>query len=152
MHRVDPGTGTGTLPATRAFWWGCALAAPPIAFAAASGGFGIAAQAPLRDIAVLCLASIAEEIVFRGAVQPVLALKLGRRDALLPWITVSNVATSLVFAAAHLWRHPPLAALAVCPVSIVYGIARERSGRVWPAAALHVYFNLLLYAASRLVA
>ena len=139
-------------PATRVFWWSCALAAPPVALAAASLGFGIAASSLPRDLAVLGLASVAEEIVFRGALQPGLARLFGERDALLPWLTASNAATSVVFAAAHLWMHPPLAALAVFPVSLVYGVARERSGRVWPAALLHVCFNALLYAASRLVA
>jgi membrane protease YdiL (CAAX protease family) len=140
----------GTAVSTRAFWWISALTAPPVALAAAALGAGLATDAPLRDIAVLCLASLAEEIVFRGALQPALARALGRRDAVFAWLTTSNVATSVVFAAAHLWRHPPLTALAVFPVSLVFGIARERSGRVWPAAALHVYFNLLLYAASLL--
>ena len=149
------GTGETRASWSRAFWWACALAAPPIAFAAASMGGGMSTHEPVRDVAVLCLASVAEEIVFRGAVQPGLAHwfeRIGRRDAALPWLTASNVATSAVFAAAHLWRHPPLAALAVLPVSLVYGIARERSGRVWPAALLHTYFNLLLYGASMLVA
>ncbi len=149
------GTAEARTPWSRAFWWTCALAAPPVAFAAASMGGGMATHEPVRDLAVLCLASVAEEIVFRGAVQPGLAHWFGRkgwRDALLPWLTASNVVTSVVFAAAHLWRHPPLAALAVLPVSLVYGIARERSGRIWPPALLHAYFNLLLYGASMLVA
>jgi membrane protease YdiL (CAAX protease family) len=33
-------------------------------------------------------------------------------------------------------------------VSLVYGFARERTGRVAPAALLHLWFNVLLYAAS----
>jgi membrane protease YdiL (CAAX protease family) len=137
-------------PATRALWWSCALAAPPVAFAAAAAGLGIAVDDPLHDVVVLSLASVAEEIVFRGALQPGLARAFARHDAIAPWLSASNVATSIVFAAAHLWRHPPLAALAVLPVSLLYGLARERSGRLWPAALLHVYFNLLLYAASAL--
>lgn len=135
-------------PPARAFWWACAVAAPPIALATATLGGGMAASAPLRDIAVLSLVSIAEEIVFRGAMQPALSRAFDRRDRLLRWLTAGNVATSIVFAAAHLWNHPPLLALAVFPVSLVYGVARETSGRVWPTALLHVYFNLLLYAAS----
>ena len=135
---------------SRAFWWACLLSAPPVAAAAALLGVRMSVGTPVRDIAVLCLASVAEEIVFRGALQPGLARTLSARDALRPWLTLSNIATSIVFAAAHLWRHPPLAALAVFPVSLVYGVARERSGRVWPPALLHVYFNLLLYGASLL--
>ena len=138
------------------FWSLCVLAAPPIAFATAAAGFGMSVGEPLRDVALIVLASIAEEIVFRGALQPALATWLERRggragrSAALP--TPANAATSLLFAAFHLWGHPLAVAAAVFPVSLVFGRARELSGRTWPAAALHLYFNLLLYAASALLA
>lgn len=128
-----------------------ALAAPPLAWAAALLGLGLATRDPLRDIAVLLLWSVAEEIVFRGALQPAAASALARRgapDRLLPWLTTSNLLVSALFALTHLWRHAPLGALAVFPVSLVYGLAREASGRVWPPAVLHSAFNLLLYGAS----
>lgn len=138
------------------FWWLCAVAGPPIAFATAAAGYPMAVVDPLRGLALIVLASVAEEIVFRGALQPALAAWLerratqdGRRRRLL---TPGNVATSLLFAAFHLWGHPLAVAAAVFPVSLVFGRARELSGRTWPAAALHVYFNLLLYAASWLLA
>src|SRR6185295_12706016 len=137
--------------AARAFWWACALAAPPIAVAVAAAGFPMARHAPLPDIALIALWSVAEEIVFRGALQPAIARALERRfgPALqAAWLTPANLATSALFAASHLWRHPWPVALGVFPVSLVYGKARELSGRWWPAAVLHVAFNLLLYAAS----
>jgi membrane protease YdiL (CAAX protease family) len=141
--------------ATRMLWWLCAAGAPPIAYAAAAAGYRIAITDPLRDLALIALASIAEEIVFRGAVQPALAAWFARRSAHgsgRPLLTKENAATSLMFAAFHLWGHPLVVAAAVFPISLVYGRARELSGRTWPAAALHVYFNLLLYAASWLLA
>jgi len=58
----------------------------------------------------------------------------------------------LLFAAFHLWRHPLAVAIGVFPVSLVYGKARELSGQWWPAAGLHFAFNLLLCAASWLLA
>src|SRR5204863_7079027 len=91
------------------------------------------------------------EIVFRGALQPALARAFAGRVATpapAAWLTPANLATSVVFAALHLWRHPWPVALGVFPVSLVYGKARELSGRWWPAAVLHLFFNLLLYAAS----
>ena len=133
---------------TPLFWWLAVLAGPPVAWLAARAGWGLAVGDPARDLALLMLVTVAEEIVFRGAVQPGLARLLARRDAALPGLTLSNVATSALFALAHLWRHAPLAAAAVFAVSLVYGIARERSGRVWPAALLHAWFNVALYAAS----
>jgi membrane protease YdiL (CAAX protease family) len=88
--------------------------------------------------------------VFRGAVQPAIA-RITQRGA-AAWITPANALTSLLFAALHLWRHPAVVAALIFPVSLVYGRARELSGRTWPAATLHLYFNLLLYAASALLA
>ena len=141
---------------TLVFWSLCVLAAPPIAFATAAAGFAMSVADPLRDVALIVLASVAEEIVFRGALQPALATWLERHAAAAARgrapLTVANVATSLLFAAFHLWGHPLAIAAAVFPVSLVFGRARELSGRTWPAAALHVYFNLLLYAASALLA
>lgn len=138
------------------FWWFCALAGPPIAFMTVAAGFPMAATDPLRDVALLALASAAEEVIFRGFVQPTLATwferRSGQRCQRPRLLTPANAATSLLFAALHLWGHPLVVAAAVFPVSLVLGRARELSGRTWPAAALHVYFNLLLYAASWLLA
>jgi len=135
----------------RAFWRACVLVAPPIALAVAAAGFTMARHEPLRDIAFIALWSFAEEIVFRGALQPALARAFARRfgpEGQARWLTPANLATSVLFAALHLWRHPVAVAAGVLPVSLVYGKARELSGRWWPAALLHLYFNVLLYAAS----
>ncbi len=130
-----------------AFWWACALAAPPVALATAAAGFAMKVSDVPRDVAVIVAWSVAEEIVFRGGLQPWLARALPERWQRRP-VTLANLATSAVFCAAHLWRHPWPLAVAVFPVSLVYGAAREQSGRVWAPALLHTTFNLLLYAAS----
>jgi membrane protease YdiL (CAAX protease family) len=142
-------------PDPRAFWRICVLAAPPIACAIALAGFPAAVHEPWRDVALIVLWSVAEEIVFRGALQPALAAAFARRSVTAGrqgWLTPANLVTSAAFALLHLWRHPVAVAAGVFAVSLVYGKARELSGRWWPAAALHVYFNLLLYAASWLPA
>ena len=132
------------------FGWGCILIAPPLAWAAAAGGYGIAHIEPLRDLAWLALWSVAEEAVFRGGVQRVLLHKMPARAA---GISAANAITSLLFAASHLWAHPPLVALGVLPVSLLLGAAYERSGeRLRAPIALHLYFNGLLYAATFLLA
>ena len=132
------------------FWVASVLLGPPVAALAAHAGFTLAHADVGRDLASLALWSFAEEIVFRGGVQPALARWLNRaaRGRVAVWLTPANLATSAVFAAAHLWRHPWPLALAVFPVSLVYGRAREISGRWWPAALLHCWFNACLYAAS----
>jgi membrane protease YdiL (CAAX protease family) len=129
-----------------AFWWSCALAAPPLAVAIACAGYGIARIHPARDIALLALGAVAEELVFRGGVQAALRARL---PAQAFGLSVANIGASTLFALAHLWAHPPLVALGVLPVSLVLGAAYERSGhRLAAPMALHLYFNLLLYAAS----
>ena len=150
-------TRTGPAPpaaGARRFWWGCALAALPVAFVVAAAGYPMATPDPLRDLAMLAFGSVLEEIVFRGLLQPALARAFERRR----WpaggspLTLANVATSVLFAAFHLWRHPLAVALGVFPVSLIYGRARELSGHWWPAALLHIGFNVALYAASWLLA
>ena len=129
------------------FWWACLLLGPPVAWAVAAAGLSMPVHDPLRDLVAIVAWSVAEEIVFRGGLQPLLARGFDARGA--RWaITPANVGTSVVFAALHAWRHGPLLALGVFPLSLLYGFARDRSGRVAPAALLHVWFNVLLYAAS----
>jgi len=132
-----------------ALWWGCILVAPPVAWVAATQGYGIAQGNPRIDVALLAVAAVVEEVVFRGGLQALL-LRRFRQQAV--GISAANLATSLIFAAAHLWAHPPLAALGVLPVSLVLGAAYEGSGgRLGPPIALHLYFNLLLYGAGTLL-
>jgi len=142
MHHRPLRPGTSTL----VFCLVAAVAAVPIAFGVAAAGYGVAALDPPRDLAAIVLWSVAEEIVFRGAIQPAVARALKQAGA--AWITPANALTSLLFSALHLWRHPLVVAASIFPVSLVYGRARELSGRVWPAALLHLTFNALLYAAS----
>jgi membrane protease YdiL (CAAX protease family) len=134
----------------QALWWACALLAPPIAWIATAHGYGIAGHGgPLRDLAVLATVAVVEEIVFRGGIQSVLRRRFGLTAQALG-VSAANAIASVLFALAHLWAHPPLAALGVWPVSLVLGAAYERQGeRLLAPVVLHLYFNGLLYAASR---
>ncbi len=123
-----------------------AAVAVPIAIVVAAAGFGMSTRDPVRDLAVIALWSVTEEIVFRGGLQP--WFERVTKPGPSRWITPANVLTSMLFAALHLWRHPVAVAVLVFPVSLVYGRARELSNRVWPAALLHLWFNGSLYAAS----
>ena len=148
---MPPATPRPVALADRAFWWATIAIAPPLALAVAAAGYGIVSREPVADLGTIALWSVAEEIVFRGGVLPALRrvrlLRSGRFG-----ISAANVLSSVLFAAFHAWRHPLAVAAGVFPVSLALGHAREASGRVWPAAALHVYFNALLYAATPLVA
>lgn len=136
----------GLLTRRSAFWWACALGAPPIAGAIACAGYGIVRTGPARDFALLAVGAVAEELVFRGGVQAALHRQLRARAF---GVSGANAVASALFALAHLWAHPPLAALGVLPVSLVLGAAWERSGeRLAAPVVLHLYFNALLYGAT----
>ncbi|MBL8289501.1 MAG: CPBP family intramembrane metalloprotease [Rubrivivax sp.] len=158
-HR--PGAGGGDRVAQRrpghAAWLAVvALGAVPVAWAAAALGAGIVASDwPLRDVAGLVLWSVSEEVVFRGGIQTALARvpAIAKRHLAGPGgsagtVTLANALTSVLFATAHLWHKSALVAAAVFPVSLVLGASLERTGLLRVPAALHTWFNLLLYAAS----
>lgn len=98
------------------------------------------ARDPLRYFKLAVLIPIAEEIVFRGGIQPaLLRTRVGVRRVL--GCSVANLATSALFALAHLPFHPPLWALATFAPSLVFGHLRERYASVIPAVLLHVFYN-----------
>lgn len=130
-----------------AVWWTCAVGAPVVAWFVAKAGYGIAIASAWPDLAVLALASVLEEIVFRGGLQPL--LRRWRPLAATQPVSGANLLTSVVFAAFHLWQHPALAALGVLPVSLLLGWVYERGGeRLLPPVLLHLYFNAALVASS----
>lgn len=132
----------------RGAWLGSAALAVPAAWAIARLGHGLPSAEPARELTILLLQSAAEEIVFRGGLQTWLATRLPRRMPGLAALTPSNLLTSTVFAAAHLWQHAPVVAAGVFPISLLLGASLERSGRLWVPVALHAWFNLALYLAS----
>ncbi len=143
----------------RWFWVLAVLAGPAVAWLAATQlGLRIAPRSPVLDLAWLALWAAAEELVFRGALQPWLAAGFARwrrgrlgGDRRRLGITRANLVTSFFFVLAHLWQHTAAAAAAVFPVSLVLGAAREKSGGVGAPIALHLYYNACLYAASLLL-
>lgn len=101
-------------------------------------------QEPRRFGGVVLLWPVMEEVVFRGLLQPVLAG--------LPWgrwrwsgVTGGNVAASLLFAAAHLFSHPPLWAALVLFPSLLFGYFRDRHDSLLSPICLHVGYNLGYY-------
>jgi membrane protease YdiL (CAAX protease family) len=89
----------------------------------------------------LVLAAIWEEALFRGVLLPAVRDRLGGRS-LIGGLTGANLLTSLVFAAAHLFAHPPAMAPAYFGISLVLGLCRERSGGVTLPILVHVAFNI----------
>ena len=83
-------------------------------------------------VSAVLLASLSEEMLFRGLLQS--ALRRVTRDA---WAGV--IAASLLFALIHypyVYSMPALFAL-----GLVLGYSYERAGRLWPAITIHLLFN-----------
>lgn len=80
-------------------------------------------------------APIAEELVFRGAIQR-FAKPLGRWQAVL--------LQAMLFAVQH-GTPAGMAYALVCGLAL--GALRERTGKVWPGMLLHTLNNLLVFAA-----
>lgn len=81
-----------------------------------------------------------EELLFRGFLQGAwLKREWGRRSFL--GITTANLVASLAFASAHFFSHPPLWAAAVFFPSLLFGFFRDRHASLYPAVALHLFYN-----------
>ena len=128
MHKLNPRTAA----LLSAFGWavGYLLAGKALAvlLPAAPGGAS-------RLFRVCLLAPLAEEGVFRGAVQR-RAQPLGRGQAIL--------LQAVLFAL----QHGSAAAMAYALVcGLALGALRDRTGKVWPGTLLHTLNNLLVFAA-----
>ena len=116
------------------FWGGLLL------WAGTSPDLGWPARAPGQFLMLALALPVLEELAFRGFLQGALHKSAWGARARLG-ISAANLVTSLVFAAAHLLRHPPLwAGLTFFP-SLVFGFFRDRYGRVLPSILLHIFYN-----------
>ena len=128
MHKLNPRTAA----LLSAFGWavGYLLAGKALAVLLPVPPGGAA-----RFFRVCLLAPLAEEGVFRGAVQGLLQ-PLGPRAAVC------------VQAALFAVQHGTPAGMAwALGCGLVLGALRERTGRVWPGMLLHTLNNLLVFAA-----
>ncbi len=130
-------------------WLLIVLGAVPVAWLVAAVGYPLPVRSVVRDLVFLLLWSVAEEVVFRGGVQPALARwpPLAERHDVVG-ISMANALTSVLFCAAHAWTKPAVVTLGLWPISLLLGASMERSGRLWVPVALHAWFNALLYAFS----
>ena len=128
MHKLNPRTAA----LLSAFGWavGYLLAGKALAVLLPVPPGGAA-----RFFRVCLLAPLAEEGVFRGAVQGLLQ-PLGPRAAVC------------VQAALFAVQHGGAAGIAYALVlGVLLGTIRQRTGRVWPGWVLHTVNNLLVFAA-----
>ncbi|HZL00882.1 MAG TPA: type II CAAX endopeptidase family protein [Caulobacteraceae bacterium] len=89
----------------------------------------------LAGCLMVAFQSIAEEVYFRGWVQPVLCARWG------PWFGLA--ATSVMFAALHVvaGARAPLAVLNLVLGGLLFGLLALRTGGLWAPAAAHFAWN-----------
>lgn len=91
----------------------------------------------LMTIAIVLLAPIIEELLFRGFLQNLLKRYLGRTTAL--------ILTAIIFACAHFARSQGIGNFQlICSLSVLaffLGFIYERQGTLWAPIALHATFN-----------
>lgn len=88
------------------------------------------ARAIAVPFALVFVAPLTEELLFRGAIQPALVERVGR----VPAIGI----TAMLFAIFHL---APYALVYATLAGLVLGALRERTGSLLPSFALHAGFN-----------
>jgi membrane protease YdiL (CAAX protease family) len=99
---------------------------------------GLAWTALLGSILV---APVLEELVFRGGVQEALDRTSWGRRRPVTGLSVGNLATSLIFAAAHLLVVVPWLAAGVFFPSLVFGRLKQLYPSLLPAMLVHAWYN-----------
>jgi membrane protease YdiL (CAAX protease family) len=81
-----------------------------------------------------------EELLFRGIVQGYLLQSMPGQKT---WfgLSTANLLTSFLFSLAHLANHSISWSLLVFGPSLCFGFVRDRFGSVYPAIALHAFYN-----------
>ena len=89
-------------------------------------------------LALVFVYPIAEEIIFRGLLQPTLAKYFSQNWSAL---SAANLLTSLAFALMHFINHSPIWALATVIPSLAFGYSMERAKNLSAPITLHCTYN-----------
>jgi membrane protease YdiL (CAAX protease family) len=130
----------------REMWWGASVALGSLGaialIALAIGGTFVPAPASARPlvgiIAMIIVAAVGEEILFRGTIFLAIEERFGGTAAVL--------LTSLLFAVAHA-GNPDVSMLALVNVflaGVLMGTMLMRSSSLWPSIIFHIVWNLLV--------
>ena len=92
-------------------------------------------------VKALLLAPVLEELIFRGGIQTLLDRTARGARLVVRGVTVGNVLTSALFAAAHLWVAPLALAAAIFLPSLVFGRLRQLYASLLPAMVVHAVYN-----------
>ena len=127
----------------REFW--LALLAGPVFWIWRAGEMPELSITWTRLLWLALLVPVVEELAFRGGLQGLLAERFPRR-----WwgqrLSLANLLTSLLFAAAHVGVVAHWSGLLVFIPSLAFGYFRDKYQRVMPAALLHGFYNAGFFA------
>ncbi|MDM5272166.1 JDVT-CTERM system glutamic-type intramembrane protease [Sulfurovum sp. zt1-1] len=84
---------------------------------------------------------VIEELAFRGMIQEYIATKTNRFP-LFFYLSLSNILTSVLFAAIHFFYHQAIWVLLVFFPSLVFGYFKEQYQSIVPGIILHAFYNL----------
>lgn len=85
-----------------------------------------------------------EEFAFRGWIQGLLLKRsLGRKKIIL--ISYANIATSMLFALAHLFHQSIYWSFLVFFPSLAFGFLREKFRSIRPSIELHILYNFVYF-------
>jgi len=94
----------------------------------------------LKWAMLIVLYPVLEEFVFRGFILQRLAIWFANRRFGL--LSLANLVSSLVFAAAHLIYQPWLWAMLIFFPSLVFGYLKERHNSLISPIVMHSFYNL----------
>lgn len=147
---AEENSGTATRPVVAIYrdgwFWAAIIVGPLVCWALFNylGGkqlAGLPMEQWRRLVWLVLLYPIAEEWLFRGELQRRLFAGRYGRSAVLG-VSAANGVTSIAFAAAHLFSHPPEWASLVLFPSLLFGWFRDRYESILPGVLLHCSYNL----------
>lgn len=121
------------------WWWLLAAAAFPVWLGLAWWTPPAGGWPGLMWLQLVVVVPLLEELAFRGGLQGFL-LQWPRWRGPWPGVSPANGLTALLFAALHVPQHGLSWAAAVLLPGLLFGYCYERGG-LWPAIALHVWYN-----------
>jgi membrane protease YdiL (CAAX protease family) len=95
---------------------------------------------PARFLWPVLFFPVVEEILFRGLLQDFVRDYFSKR--VFGLLSVANIVTSLIFAALHFFFQPALWAALVFFPSLVFGLFKDRTGKLTGSIILHSFYNL----------
>lgn len=110
----------------------------------------MSAPADFDLLAILLLAAVLEEVIFRAGVQETLLRRMNAPTGVPRYLglSVANLLTALLFAAAHAWTRSLWLAIGTLAPALLLGWLYERRRKLWPCIALHAGFNLAWWLAA----